>query len=99
MSSERDEGRPPGRADSRKFERNRLLWTAPPESPQLEPRTMLSLTVTSYQIPEVELVQPSGIATNGTATANAGQGLNTSAVPRGNPDATGKSHDRIQQTG
>jgi len=31
------------------------------ESPRLEPRTMLSLTVTDFPIPLVEIVQPDGI--------------------------------------
>jgi streptogramin lyase len=51
------------RANFRKSTRNRLFWSDGSESPRLEPRTMLSLTITSFQIPEVALVQPGGITT------------------------------------
>ncbi len=59
--SKRDGERRTGRADSRKSKRNRLFWMEGSESPRLEPRTMLSLTVTNFQIPLVEIVQPDGI--------------------------------------
>jgi streptogramin lyase len=52
-----------GRPDSRKFKRNRLLWTAASDLLRLEPRTMLSLTVTTFQIPLVAIVEPQGITT------------------------------------
>jgi len=61
--SKRDDERRTGRADSHKSKRNRLFWMGTWESPRLEPRTMLSLTVTSFPIPLVEVVQPQGIAT------------------------------------
>jgi len=57
----RDDERRTGRADSRKSKRNRLFWMGAWESPRLEPRTMLSLTVTNFPIPMVEIVQPDGI--------------------------------------
>ncbi len=59
--SKRDDELRRGRADSRKSKRNRLFWMGAWESPRLEPRTMLSLTVTNFQIPLVEIVQPDGI--------------------------------------
>jgi len=59
--SKRDDERRTGRADSRKSKRNRLFWMGAWESPRLEPRTMLSLTVTNFPIPLVEIVQPDGI--------------------------------------
>ncbi len=62
MFSKRDDGRSLGRTDARKSKRNRLFWTATSESRWLEPRTMLSLTVTTFPIPLVEIVQPQGIA-------------------------------------
>jgi len=74
-----DEGRL-GRADYRKSKRNRLFWMGGSESLQLEPRTMLSLTVTNFPIPLVEIVQPQGITTGSdgnlwfTRTRPAGSG-------------------------
>jgi streptogramin lyase len=61
--SKRDDERSLGRADGRKSRRNRLFWSAGPESPRLEPRTMPALTVTTFQIPLVALVEPQGITT------------------------------------
>ncbi len=45
--SKRDDEQHSGRADSRKSRRNRLFWTGASDSARLEPRTMLSLTVTT----------------------------------------------------
>ncbi len=59
--SKRDPERRTGRADSRKSTRNRLFWMGTSESPRLEPRTMPALTVTTFQIPLVALVEPQGI--------------------------------------
>ncbi len=59
--SKRDDERRTGRADSRKSKQNRLFWMGAWESPRLEPRTMLSMTVTDFPIPMVEIVQPDGI--------------------------------------
>jgi streptogramin lyase len=63
MLSKRDDGRRSGRADSRRSKRNRLFWMGTSESPRLEPRTMPALTVTTFQIPLVALVEPQGITT------------------------------------
>ncbi len=52
-----------GRADSRKSKRNRLFWMGASESPRLEPRTLMTLTVTNFPIPLVEIVKPDGITT------------------------------------
>jgi len=63
MFSKRDDERRSGRADARKPKRNRLIWTGAAGSPRLEPRTMPALTVTTFQIPLVALVEPQGITT------------------------------------
>src|SRR5438445_611851 len=59
----RSEGRPLGRADSRKSRPSRLFWVEGPESRRLEERALLTLSITSFPIPLVEVVQPQGIAT------------------------------------
>jgi len=61
FSKRDDEKRRTSRDDSRKSKRNSLCWMGTWESPRLEPRTMLSLTVTDFPIPMVEIVQPDGI--------------------------------------
>jgi streptogramin lyase len=55
-----DEGRR-RRSEHRTSRRNKLFWPYCPESRRLEPRTLLSLTATSFPIPLVALVQPEGI--------------------------------------
>ncbi len=62
FSKRDDEGRS-GRADSRKSKRNRLFWLGAWESLRLEPRTLMTLTVTNFPIPLVEIVKPDGITT------------------------------------
>ena len=59
--SKRDDERRTSRADSRRSKRNELSWMGTWESPRLEPRTMLTLSVTNFPIPLVEIVQPDGI--------------------------------------
>ncbi|MGO9467352.1 MAG: Ig-like domain-containing protein [Isosphaeraceae bacterium] len=61
--SKRDDERRSGRADSRKSKRNRLFWMEASESPRLEPRTLMTVTVTNFPIPLVEIVKPDGITT------------------------------------
>jgi streptogramin lyase len=61
--SKRDDERRSGRADSRKSKQNRLFWMGASELRGLEPRTMLALTVTTFPISLVAIVQPQGIAT------------------------------------
>ncbi len=61
--SKRDDKKRSGRNYSRKSKRNRLFWMGASDSPRLDPRTLLSLTVTNFQIPLVEIVQPEGITT------------------------------------
>jgi len=61
--SKRGDEQRTGRADFRKSKRNRLFWMGGSDSPRLEPRTMLSLTVTRFPIPLVEIVKPDGITT------------------------------------
>jgi streptogramin lyase len=51
------------RPDSRNSTRNRLIWADGAESPRLEPRTLLTLTVTNFPIPLVAIVKPDGITT------------------------------------
>lgn len=61
--NKRGDERRSSRSDFRKLKRNQLLWTETSESPRLEPRTLLTLSVTSFQIPLVALVEPQGITT------------------------------------
>jgi streptogramin lyase len=61
--SKRDDERRTGGAFSRKSKRNRLCWTGAAESRRLEPRTIPALTVTTFHIPLVALVEPQGITT------------------------------------
>ncbi len=49
------------RPDIRQSRCNKLLWVEGPGSRQLEQRALLTLTVTSFPIPLVGLVQPQGI--------------------------------------
>ena len=63
MLSRRDDELRKGGAFSRKSRRNRLIWTGAAESMRLEPRTMLSLTVKTFPISLVGLIQPQGITT------------------------------------
>ena len=49
--------------DSRRPKRKKLFWAEGPESRRLETRTLLTLTVTSFPIPLVGLVEPDGITT------------------------------------
>ena len=48
-----------GRSCSRNRADCRLFWAEAPETRQLEPRLLLSLTYTNFPIPLVEVVQPS----------------------------------------
>ncbi len=59
----RDLERFSARAEPRRSKRNRLLWMGAADSARLEPRAMPALTVTTFQIPLVALVEPHGIAT------------------------------------
>ncbi len=59
--SKLDDERPSARAGSRTSRRNRLFWTWASDSARLEPRIMPALTVTTFQIPLVALVEPQGI--------------------------------------
>jgi streptogramin lyase len=52
-----------GRSDTRKRSDGRLFLAEAAETRQLEPRVLLSLTYTDFQIPLVEVVQPQGITT------------------------------------
>ncbi len=61
--SKRGDKRRTRRAGSRRTRRNNMLWTEGPEPRRLDRRTLLSLTVTSFPIPLVGLVQPDGITT------------------------------------
>ena len=61
--SKRSDGRQRRRTDSRISRRNNLFWAEGPEWRRLEARTLLSLTVTTFPIPLVGLVQPDGITT------------------------------------
>jgi streptogramin lyase len=63
MFSKRDDERRTGRASSRTSKRNRLFWTGASELLRLEPRTMLSLSVTTFPIPLVGIIEPQGITT------------------------------------
>ena len=49
------------RAGSRRPRQNKLIWVEGPESRRLEARTLLTLSVTSFPIPVVGIVQPDGI--------------------------------------
>jgi virginiamycin B lyase len=49
--------------DSRKSRPGRLFWTAAGDGSRLEERVMLTLTLTSFPIPLVQVVQPAGIVT------------------------------------
>ncbi len=61
--SNRSDKRRRRRADSRTSKQNKLFWAEGPESQRLEARTLLTLTVTTFSIPLVALVQPDGITT------------------------------------
>jgi hypothetical protein len=61
--SKRDDEQRSRQADSRKSKRNRLFWMGTSEAPRLEPRTMLSLSVTTFPIPLVGIIQPQWITT------------------------------------
>jgi streptogramin lyase len=51
------------RADFRRPRRNHRFWADAPESLRLEQRVLLALSVTSFPIPLVGIVQPQGITT------------------------------------
>jgi len=59
--SKRGHERRARRADSRKSRQNKLFWVDGPESRRLESRALLTLTVTTFPIPLVEIIQPDGI--------------------------------------